>query len=53
MFELLRYGKEWEIKAATTYKSYDDSNIVDKEQVEDLGILDLMTLYIKHNENST
>ena len=26
-FELLRYGKEQEIKSATTYKSYDDSNI--------------------------
>ena len=30
--ELLRYGKEQEIKSATTYKSYDDSNIDDKEQ---------------------
>ena len=30
-FELLRYGKEQEIKSATTYKSYDDSNIDDKE----------------------
>ena len=29
-FELLRYGKEQEIKSATTYKSYDDSNIDDK-----------------------
>ena len=29
-FELLRYGKEQEIKSATTYKSYDDSNIGDK-----------------------
>ena len=29
-FELLRYGKEQEIKYATTYKSYDDSNIDDK-----------------------
>ena len=36
-FELLRYGKEQEIKFAT-YKSYDDSNIDDKEQVRDLGI---------------
>ena len=27
--ELLRYGKEQEIKSATTYKSYDDSNIDD------------------------
>ena len=32
-FELLRYGKEQEIKSATTYKSYADSNIDDKEQV--------------------
>ena len=38
-FELLRYGKELEIKSATTYKSYDDSNIDDKEQVRDLGIM--------------
>ena len=38
-FELLRYGKEQEIKSATTYKSYDDSNIDDKEQVKDLGIM--------------
>ena len=30
-FEVLRYGKEHEIKSATTYKSYDDSNIDDKE----------------------
>ena len=29
-FELLRYGKEQEIKSTTTYKSYDDSNIDDK-----------------------
>ena len=37
--ELLRYGKEQEIKSATTYKSYDDSYIDDKEQVKDLGIM--------------
>ena len=37
--ELLRYGKEHDIKPATTYKSYDDSNIDDKEQVRDLGIM--------------
>ena len=36
-FVLLRYGIEQEIKSATTYKSYDDSNIDDKEQVRDLG----------------
>ena len=30
-FELLRYGKEQEIKSATTHKSHDDSNIDDKE----------------------
>ena len=39
MFELLRFGKEQEIKSATTYKSYDDSNIGDKEQVRDLDIM--------------
>ena len=38
-FELLQYGKKQEIKSATTYKSYDDSNIDDKEQVRDLGIM--------------
>ena len=39
MFELLRYGKEQEIKSAPTYKSDDNSNIDDKEQVRDLGIM--------------
>ena len=38
-FELLRYGKEQEIKSATTYKSYDYSKIDDKEQVRDLSIM--------------
>ena len=38
-FELQRYGKEQEIKSATSYKSYDASNIYDKEQVRDLGIM--------------
>ena len=38
-FELLRYGKEQETKSAATYKPYDDSNIDDKEQVRDLGIM--------------
>ena len=38
-FELLRYGKEQEIKSTTTYKSNDDSNIDNKEQVRDLGIM--------------
>ena len=28
-----------EIKSATTYKSYDDSNIDDKERVRDIGIM--------------
>ena len=32
-FELLQYGKEQETKSATTNKSYDNSNIDDKEQV--------------------
>ena len=31
--------KNKEIKSATTYKSYDDSNIDNKEQVRDLGIM--------------
>ena len=35
----LRYIKEQEIKFATTYKSYDDSNIDDKEQGRDLDIM--------------
>ena len=37
--KLLRYGKEQEIKSATTYKSYDNLNIDDKEEVRDLGIM--------------
>ena len=32
-------SNKFEIKSATTYKSYDDSNIDDKEQVRDLGIV--------------
>ena len=55
-FELLRYGKEQEIKSATTYKSYDGKNISknidDKEQVRDLGIMmsntAIFTLHIKN-----
>ena len=51
-FELLRYGKEQEIKSATTYKSYDDSSIDDKEQVRDRGIMlsntATFTLYIRN-----
>ena len=42
-FELLRFGKEQEIKSATTYKSYDDSNIDDKEQVRELFIMMINT----------
>ena len=38
-FELLRYGKEQQIKYTTTNESYDDSNINDKEQVRELGIM--------------
>ena len=38
-FELLRNGKEQEIKSAATYKSYDDLNIDDKEQVRDQSIM--------------
>ena len=37
--ELPRYGKEPEIKSATTNKSYDDSNIDNKEQIRDRGIM--------------
>ena len=33
------HGKEQVIKSAATYKSYDDSNIDDKEQVRDSGIM--------------
>ena len=51
MFKLLQYGKEQEIKSATTYKSYNDSNIDDKEQVSDLGIMmnntAIFTVHIK------
>ena len=51
-FELLQYGKEQEIKYSTTDKSYDDSNIDDKEQVWDLGIMmsntATFTLYIRN-----
>ena len=39
MFELLWFGKEHEIIYATTYESYDDSNIDGKEQVRDLWIM--------------
>ena len=38
-FELLLYGKEQEIQSARTFISYHDSNIDDKEQVRDLGIM--------------
>ena len=51
-FELLRYEKEQEIKSATTYNSYDDSNIDHKEQVRDLIIMmsntDTFTLHIRN-----
>ena len=36
-FKFLRYIKKQEIKSAITYKSNDDSNIEDKEQVRDLA----------------
>ena len=48
-FELLRYGKEQEIKSATTYISYDDSNIDNKEQVRDLGIMMSNTATFTHH----
>ena len=51
-FELLRYGKVQEIKSAVTYKSYDDSNIDEKEQVRILCIMisntATFTLHIKN-----
>ena len=37
--ELLRFGREQEIKSATIYRSFDDSNIDSKEEVRDLGIM--------------
>ena len=39
MFELLRSGKKQQIKSARTNKSCDYSNIDNKEQVRDLGIM--------------
>ena len=52
MCELLWYGKEQEIKSATTYKSNDDLNNDDKEQVRDLGIMKnntaIFTLHIRN-----
>ena len=51
-FEFLRYGKEQGIKSATTYKSYDNSDIDDKEQIRDLGTMisntATFTLHIKY-----
>ena len=38
-FELLRYGKKQEIKTATTYKTYNYTNIDSKEQDRDLSIM--------------
>ena len=50
--ELLRYVEEQEIKSATTYKSYDNSYIDDKEQVRDLGIMMSSTAtFTLHNRN--
>ena len=50
-FELLRCGKEHEIKTATIYKSYDDLNIDSQEQVRDLGKMmsntAIFTFYIR------
>ena len=52
-YELLRYGKEQEIKSATTYKSYNDSNIYDQEQVRDLGIMTSNTAtFTRHIRNT-
>ena len=51
-FKLLPYAKQQEIKSAKTYKSCDDSNIDDKEQASDLGIMtsntDTFTLHIRN-----
>ena len=47
-FEILRYGKQQEIKSAPTFKSYDDSNIDDKGQVRGFGILMINTLHIRN-----
>ena len=47
-FENLRYRKQQEIKSAPTFKPYDDSNIDDKGQVRDLGILMINTLHIRN-----
>ena len=47
-FQLL-CGKEQKIKSATTYKSYDDSNIEDKEQIRDLGIMMSSTVTFSHH----
>ena len=50
--ELLRYGKEQEIKAAAIYKSNDDSNIDDKEQARDLEIMLINTAtFTRHIRN--
>ena len=45
-FELVPYGKEQEIKFATTYKSYDNSNIDDKRQARDRGIMMIKPLLL-------
>ena len=51
-FEPLRYGNEKEMKSVATCKSYNDSNIDDKEQVRDLGIMmsntAIFTLHIRN-----
>ena len=49
-FELLWYGKEREIKSATTYKSYDNSNIDDNEQVSDLGLMMINTAQMSNTD---
>ena len=44
--------KEDDIKSATTFKSYDDSNIDDKEQVRDLGTMMSNTAtFTRHTRN--
>ena len=54
-FELLLYGNEHEIKSATINKSFDVSNIDDKEQIRDLGIMmsntPTFTLHIRNIVN--
>ena len=46
-FELRRYGKEQEMMTASTYISYDDSNVYSKEQVRGLCMPNLSCIDLK------